>query len=106
MEGLTANARAFWSPFCGADETRARRPPRQLRRLAPGQAYCEAVGKRLPTETEWSSPRAERGAHVPVGETHPSASHLNACGVECSGMLTTELEAIGEAAVAELARRR
>jgi formylglycine-generating enzyme required for sulfatase activity len=95
FEGLTPNGRAFLSQFCnGAD--RADHPINCID-WRQANAYCAAQGKRLPTEQEWEfAARGKQGRLYPWGEDPPGADRLNACGAECSRMLTERLEQIGK----------
>lgn len=93
-EGLTPNAIAFWSQFCNRAD--ARDHPVNCIDWHAANAYCEAAGKRLPTEEEWElAARGERASSYPWGDAPPSGELLNACGEECSKMLTERLAKVG-----------
>jgi formylglycine-generating enzyme required for sulfatase activity len=97
FEGLTPNGRAFESQFCNP----ASKADHPINCVDWQQAkdYCSRVGKRLPTEAEWElSARGQELRTYAWGEEAPSASRLNACGAECSRMLTVRLEKIGKGA--------
>ncbi len=93
-EGLTQNAIKFWSRFCNPAD--ARDHPVNCIDWTRASAFCEAAGKRLPTEAEWElAARGEKARTYPWGEAPPSAERLNACGTECSRMLSEQLEKAG-----------
>jgi formylglycine-generating enzyme required for sulfatase activity len=95
LEGLTPNGRTFWSAFCNRPE--AREHPINCVDWDQANAFCAASGKRLPTEAEWEA--AARGMDArtyPWGNTPPAGERLNACGSECSRMLTERFEAVGK----------
>jgi formylglycine-generating enzyme required for sulfatase activity len=93
-EGLTQNAIKFWSQFCNKSD--AREHPVNCVDWNRANAYCEAAGKRLPTEAEWElAARGEKASSFPWGEAPPSVERVNVCGAECSAMLTQRLEKAG-----------
>jgi serine/threonine protein kinase/formylglycine-generating enzyme required for sulfatase activity len=94
-EGLTPNGRTFWSQFCN----RAESPDHPMNCIDWHQAriYCDRSGKRLPTEAEWElAARGTDARTYPWGHAPPSGERLNACGSECSKMLTERLEKVGK----------
>jgi formylglycine-generating enzyme required for sulfatase activity len=97
-EGITPNGRSFWSQFCngpGAPETQNH--PINCIDWYQATAYCATLGRRLPTEAEWElSARGKDARTYPWGPLPPSGERLNACGSECSRMLTERLEAVGK----------
>ncbi len=97
-EGLTPNGRSFDNQFCN-------RPPPEGPADHPmncvdwfqAKAYCSARGERLPTEAEWElAARGTEGRLYPWGNASPSGQRLNACGPECSQMLTERRKAVGK----------
>lgn len=93
-EGLTPNGVSFWSKYCnGAD---ADDHPVNCIDWEHASAYCEAVGKRLPSEGEWElAARGTVASTYPWGEAAPTGERVNACGAECSRMLSERLEKSG-----------
>lgn len=97
LEGLTPNGRDFNSRFCNGPD--AEDHPMNCIDWDDARTYCAAVGKRLPTEEEWElAARGTTGRTYPWGNAPPDGSLLNACGTECSRMLTEKREAIGKGA--------
>ncbi len=93
-EGLTPNAIGFWSQFCNRSD--AEDHPVNCIDWQRANAYCEAMGKRLPTEAEWElAARGPDGKRFPWGDAPPSSERLNACGEECSRMLSERLAKTG-----------
>jgi len=91
FEGLTPNGRAFESQFCNGPDA----PDHPVNCVDWNQAksYCGTLGKRLPSEAEWElSARGEARRTYAWGDAPPSAERLNACGVECSRMMTARLD--------------
>jgi formylglycine-generating enzyme required for sulfatase activity len=96
FEGLTPNGRTFESQFCNRAEG-ARTHPVNCVDWGQARAYCKSLGRRLPTEAEWElAARGKEGRTYPWGEAPPSAQRLNACGIECSRMLTERRERAGK----------
>lgn len=88
-EELTPNGVTLYSQFCNRPE-RTDHPVNCIE-WQSANAYCEAVGKRLPTEAEWEfAARGEGSSTYPWGEAAPSGERLNACDGECSRLLTAE----------------
>jgi formylglycine-generating enzyme len=70
IEGLTPNARAFWSQFC--DRPEAGDHPINCVDWQQARAYCGATGKRLPTEAEWELAARGRATRTsPWGQAPP-----------------------------------
>jgi serine/threonine protein kinase len=95
FEGLTPNGRSFESQFCNRADT----PDHPINCVdwQSARTYCEKQGKRLPTESEWElSARGKEARAYPWGNTPPARDRLNACGSECSAMLTERREKVGK----------
>jgi serine/threonine protein kinase len=95
FEGLTPNGRSFESQFCNGVD--APDHPINCIDWHQASAYCASRGKRLPTEQEWElAARGQDARTYPWGPRAPSAELLNACGAECSRMLTERRTAVGK----------
>jgi len=95
FEGLTPNGRSFESQFCNGPT--ALDHPINCVDWHQAKAYCATSGRRLPTEAEWELAARGREARIyPWGAAPPSRERLNACGSECSRMLTSLREAVGK----------
>ena len=84
--GITARERKVYDPLCTIrdPENKATHPINCID-WELSQAFCNASGRRLPTEAEWEfATRGSDGRKYPWGDNPPSTgSHLNACGKEC-----------------------
>lgn len=97
LEGLTPNGRDFDSKFCNGPDQDDH--PMNCIDWEQAEKYCASQGKRLPTEEEWElAARGPEGTTYPWGEAAPDAAHANACGIECSRMLTEKRAAVGKGA--------
>jgi formylglycine-generating enzyme required for sulfatase activity len=95
FEGLTPNGRAFDSQFCNGPDAEGH--PVNCVDWHQARTYCEASGRRLPTEAEWEiAARGQEGRTYPWGSAPPSARRLNTCDGACSRMLTARREAVGK----------
>jgi formylglycine-generating enzyme required for sulfatase activity len=95
LEGVTPNGRQFESQFCNGEGM----PDHPINCVDwhQAKAYCAAQGKRLPVEAEWElAARGKEARLYPWGQAPPSAERLNACGSECSAMLTERRETVGQ----------
>lgn len=96
FEGLTPSGLRWESQFCNGGEAFADHPMNCVS-FDQAKAYCAAQGKRLPTEPEWElAARGPEGAPYPWGSAAPSSDLLNACGAECSRLLTERRRVAGK----------
>ncbi len=85
IPGLSEETKWIYSQFCNGTRRDRSNHPINCVMLSEAEAFCEAQGKRLPTEEEWEV--AARGGsyqwRYPWGMDPPSPRRLNACGSEC-----------------------
>ena len=84
--GIDDATRKLWNDARACNGNRADRQdhPANCITWTQADAYCRAVGKRLPTEAQWElAARGTDGRRYPWGIKAPSARRLNACGSEC-----------------------
>ncbi|MCW5831891.1 MAG: SUMF1/EgtB/PvdO family nonheme iron enzyme [Labilithrix sp.] len=85
-EGIDDAAHELYDPLCTIRDPEAlARHPINCLDWELADAFCKAVGKRLPTEAEWEfATRGSDGRKYPWGDEPPtSGAFLNACGKEC-----------------------
>ena len=85
-EGIDKASRKLYDPLCNIREPEAKADhPINCLDWELADAFCRAVGKRLPTEAEWEfATRGSDGRKYPWGDDPPDGGgYLNACGSEC-----------------------
>ena len=84
-DGISAKDRETYDPLCNVRRPADRAThPINCVTWEMAAIYCQATGRRLPTEAEWEfAARGPDGRKYPWGDETPSGGHLNACGTEC-----------------------
>ncbi len=85
-EGIDKAAHTLYDPLCNIRDPEAKAShPINCIDWELADAFCKAVGKRLPSEAEWEfATRGSDGRKYPWGDDPPmSGGFLNACGKEC-----------------------
>lgn len=81
---MTRQQARVYSSACNEGSSAREDHPINCVSWSQARDYCEAQGKRLPTEAEWEyAARSSDGRLYPWGDDDPTAKHLNACGWEC-----------------------
>jgi len=85
--GIGEEEKAIDSQFCNGAREDRREHPINCVDWHQADAYCRAVGKRLPTEEEWEyAARGLDGREYPWGDAPPSPERLNTCDAACVAM--------------------
>ena len=85
--GIKEEDKALDSRFCNGTRADRQLHPINCVDWTRADAYCRAVGKRLPTEEEWEyAARGFDGRTYPWGDAAPSSHLLNSLGAETVAM--------------------
>jgi formylglycine-generating enzyme required for sulfatase activity len=81
---LRQRAKQVYGSQCNAGQVGRERHPINCVTFKQASAYCVANDGRLPSEGEWDfAAHGDAGRRYPWGDAPPSATLLNACGLEC-----------------------
>ncbi len=76
--------REIFSELCNEGAEGREQHPINCVTWAQADHFCEAHGKRLPSEAEWEfAARGSDGRVFPWGDEPPTDKHANVCGAEC-----------------------
>lgn len=82
-------AQSAFGAQCNATAPERDQHPVNCVSYADAERYCHWRGGRLPTEAEWDfAASGSNGRPFPWGGAEPSATRVNACGVECRSWYT------------------
>ncbi|MEO7327045.1 MAG: SUMF1/EgtB/PvdO family nonheme iron enzyme [Minicystis sp.] len=82
--GTTPWDKQHGAQFCNAGRDGREEHPINCVEWSQADAYCKAMGGRLPTEDEWEyAARGRDGRLYPWGDAEPGPTRLDACGSEC-----------------------
>jgi len=84
-DGISAKDHDVYDPLCNIRQPADRgQHPVNCVSWEKSAIFCQATGKRLPTEAEWEfAARGSDGRKYPWGDDAPTGGHVNACGLEC-----------------------